>query len=144
MKTKITRLIRSGRSDTTIIAFLMLESYFRPLKYRTLEYVYWSITGDLDTSLGLAQIKAKNNLLLNNNNIFSRIKDVKKLESFEYNYDCIDLYINKDIRYCSDDVELCKFYNGEYVTMSYINYYKFAKVQIENIKIGRASCRERV
>ncbi|MBK5252918.1 MAG: hypothetical protein JJE03_00355 [Peptostreptococcaceae bacterium] len=134
MNTKIMMLIKSGKYDTNIITFLVLESYFRPLKHRALEYIYWCITGNQNISLGLSQIKVKNNSLIDNKSLISRIKNIIHLEGYGYNYICINLYINANCKQYKDDSDLCKCYNGEYVSMSYIKYFSYAKKQIEIIK----------
>lgn len=134
MITKIIELIDSGRNDSIVITFLVLESYFRPFGWRILEYIYWTLTGNLDISLGIAQLKAKNNILFNNNNFLSRLKNIKKLESFKYNYDIINLYLKKAIRYSMDEKQICKYYNGECVGIFYVTYFMYAKNQVDNIK----------
>lgn len=126
--------MENNREDSTIIALLLLESYFRPIKWRLIEYIYWIITGDLDITLGIAQIKVKNNSLLNNDNILSRIKSIRNLESFKYNYDSIKVYLNKSPISKINIVEICKYYNGEDVEGFYVNYFVFAKSEIKRMK----------
>lgn len=129
--------MENNKEDSTITSFLLLESYFRPIKWRVIEYIYWVITGDLEITLGIAQIKVKNNSLLDNSNILSRIKSIRNLENFKYNYDGIKRYLNKSNINKDNIVEICKYYNGEDAKGFYVNYFVFAKNEIEKMRNNR-------
>lgn len=131
---QIIMLKDNNRENSCVIAFIIVELYFRPLKYRVMEYIYWIITGDLEISLGLAQIKVKNNDCIDNSSTYLRLKSIRNLESFIYNYDSVETYLKNDYIYYKDDLEICKKYNGKNCGSTYITYYTYAKMRIEEIQ----------
>lgn len=120
-------------NDPNVIAILLLETYYRKIFFRIVEYLYWIITGNNKITIGLAQMKVMYIKQLKNLTFLERINFVLRLESYVENYFLIKQYIDINTN-LKDDIDICKYYNGINANVYYIINFKYAKKYVLSIK----------
>lgn len=119
--------------NVNVIALIIVETYYRKLLFRLLEYLYWVISGNNEITLGLSQLKARYIKTFSKLSIFQRFNSILKLESYVNNYFLVESYLNKNNMMYADDNSICKFYNGEASSIHYMRNFKEAKSYIKTL-----------
>lgn len=119
-ETMLAILFSSGRANTLACSILLVESYFRPLSLRILEYVYWLISGAAKITIGMAQVEPMHFRKVNCNSVFGRIVGLRQIFSFLSNYDAVRSFLFKNGIRNEDSLNLVAFvYNGANASTSY-------------------------
>lgn len=134
-KKKIIRLKSRNLNNSSVIALILVETYYRKWIFRLFEYIYWIVSSDIEVTIGLSQIKVKYIKTLKGLNAFQKVKYIIYMESYIDNYFLVKQYIDKNINTgCNDTKLICRTYNGIQVSKHYIEFFENAKSYVDSVK----------
>lgn len=102
MRRKLDRLRRNGRSNPSVLAILAVETFYRPLPMRMLEYASWFLLSALKSSsasgltvgIGQAQLLHWRDLGLLESDRFS-VDSLARVRDLESNYEVCRAYLSR-------------------------------------------------
>lgn len=122
-------LHKQGKNDTTVIAVLATESFFRPTLHRTFEYLYWLLLDSISIektkyiSVGISQVQVRHwlesKLISSSTN---QISTIMKFSNPFLNYDVCQYFLSKYQLNGNSGKEIMKIYTGK-TTRYHINIY---------------------